>query len=180
VRGKVKGSILPEKQGVANFAQGFHSYFHSYDTTMRPRPRHSARDSDFGCEAVEVFSTHATRRCPFAGLHSAAKILTGHHGPPLFSLSAICLHACVAPSTSALCSGGTWTICTFARVTIPSRLLQPFSASCASSPASRVRWVPGNKDSRRSRSGFCWQAVSPWREMQSLAWKQQRLRLASC
>ena len=47
---------------------------------------------------------------------------------PLFSLSAVCLHACVAPLTCARCSGGTWTICTFTRVSIDSPR-QPFSES---------------------------------------------------
>ena len=37
---------------------------------------------------------------------------------PLFSLSAVCLHAWVAPLTCALCSVGTCTICTFTRVSI--------------------------------------------------------------
>jgi len=39
---------------------------------------------------------------------------------PLFSLSAICLHAWVTPLTCSLCSGVTWTICTFAIVGIAS------------------------------------------------------------
>jgi len=37
---------------------------------------------------------------------------------PLFNLSAVCLHAWVAPLTCALCSGGNWIICTFTSVSI--------------------------------------------------------------
>ena len=47
---------------------------------------------------------------------------------PLFSLSAVCLHAWVAPLTCALCSSGNCTICTFTRVSIDSPR-QPFSES---------------------------------------------------
>jgi hypothetical protein len=37
---------------------------------------------------------------------------------PLFNLSAVCLHAWVAPLTCSLCSGGTCTICTLDDETI--------------------------------------------------------------
>jgi hypothetical protein len=61
---------------------------------------------------------------------------------PLFSLSAVCLHAWVAPLTCALCSGGTWTICTFTRVSIDSPR-QPLSESArrrASAEVSASVW----------------------------------------
>jgi hypothetical protein len=46
------------------------------------------------------------------------KSLPAATGSPLFSLSAICLHAWVAPLTCALCSVGNCKICTFTRAII--------------------------------------------------------------
>ena len=41
-------------------------------------PARAQHESDSGREVMEVFSTHATGRCPIAWLHFGAKIPAGH------------------------------------------------------------------------------------------------------
>lgn len=112
----------------------------------RPRPQYQRQDSALHrqlCDFVRVqLHSAADSKAPkYVRVVSRLRRYSAHvrhvaaHSPvcipplkslpaatrsPLFSLSAVCLHAWVAPLTCALCSGGNWIICTFTRVSIDS------------------------------------------------------------